>query len=185
MSIFDLFKPKVKTSPTLANNEPNLIRKCYFKVSGVTFDNRQDILKKIVKNAIRKKYIEPFDGMTNKEIIEYGDSVFEAQYVRVPSLRLEPTTYKNKDAIEVYIRGFDDEKEYMVGYVEKDHILDVLEILEILHNNPDYELKADSYFTGGKVKDIEYDYDDKPYIDVKELNYGIDVILEVYDKKKN
>lgn len=180
MSILDLFKPK--PSPTLIKDEPKLIRKCYFKVSGVTYENRQDILKKIVKTAIRKNYIEPFDGMTNKEIIEYGEGVFEAQYVRVPSLRLNPTQYKNKDAIEVYIKGFDEDKEYMVGYVEKEYISEVLDILEILQNNPNYVLKADSYFTGGKVKDVEYDYDDKPYIDIKELNYGIDVMLEIYDK---
>lgn len=189
MSLKDIIKKGIDKMNSLAvvkpttpvNNSPTLIKRVYFKTAGVTFDNRQDVFKKFVKAAKKEYCFEPYDGMTNKEIIELDDSVFETSHLEINSLRLEPTEIKNKNAIEVHITDFYGKKEYLVGYVEKDEIDNVLEVIELIHNNPQYKVESKAYIVGGKVKKVVYD-DDKPSIMIDELNYGLDVILAIYDK---
>ena len=49
--------------------------KISFKDAGITFDGRQEVIKTMVKEAISEGIIEPYDGMTNTEIIECGYDV--------------------------------------------------------------------------------------------------------------
>lgn len=161
----------------------NLIKEVYFKVAGVTFENRQKIIKKIVKNAIKLEYTETYYNMTNKEIIDSMDEIYEINDLKVSSLRLEPTEIDNKDAIEVFIKDFDKEQEYLMGYVPKNKLNEVIDFLQIVQEHSEYIIKADAYFTGGKFKKSKYDEEkEKDVIITDERKYGINVNLKLYDK---
>lgn len=142
-----------------------------FDVTGITFEDRQSIIKKIVKSAIKDEIINPYGGMTNKEIKESGENVFEVEYFSPDDIRLELTTIDNKNAIEVYITY--DDKEYMIGYVPKRMIK---EVTEFLQKSDDYKLTYDAYFTGGKVKEIDFETEN---LVTNELNYGLNVTLNL------
>lgn len=161
-------------------DSPVLVKKVVFKVAGITFENRQDIIKKIVKNGISDGYIEPYGNMSNKEIKEIGE-VSEVENTKITTLRLEPIELDGKDAIEVYVKDFSRENEYMIGYVPKDHLEETISLIGIMQEHPEYKLEADSYFTGGKFKTVEYDYEKgKEIIVTDEKNYGLNVSLKLY-----
>lgn len=145
-----------------------------FNVAGITYENRQNIIKKIVKSAIKDEMIIPYGGMTNKEIKESGENIFEIEYFKPDKVRLEPATYDNKPAIEVYITY--DDKEYMIGYVPKKMLKEITDFLQKTEENKDYKLTCDAYFTGGKVKGIDYTTET---LVTKELNYGLDITLNL------
>lgn len=147
----------------------------YFKVAGVTFENRQELIKKIVKSRLSDIFYKPYNGWSNKEIEEYGYIVYEANNVPLNKLRLEPTTFDGDDAIEIY--ETDDDNEILMGYVPKNKIKEVINFLKTYQDHPEYKLNATAYYTGGKYK--EYDYDEEK-INIGYDNYGINVKLELY-----
>ena len=164
------------------NNKKEPILSVYFKVAGVTFENRQKIIKKIVNKNKNTIFHKPYYGMTNKEIIDDGNEIYEINKLSVNSLRLEPTTFKNEDAIEVYIT--DNEKnEHMVGYVPKHKIKEVQEFLMMYNEHPEYQLNPEAYFTGGKYKVGEFNDDGEEVIKIYENYYGINIKLELYEQK--
>ena len=166
------------------NNNPNLIKEVYFKAAGVTFDDRQSIFKKLVKDGIKDGYIEPYDNMSKKEIIDCYSEVYEANDISVKSIRLEPTTFENEDAIEIYIKDFNNDKEYLIGYVPKKDIKNTEEFLLLYQEHPEYTLKAEAYITGGKFKTSEYDEDkEKDVIITDERNYGLNINLKLFKKE--
>lgn len=173
-----------KDSSNIKNEHtPNLIKEVYFKVAGITFDNRQKTIKKIVRNAIKFGYTDTYYNMSNKEIINSMDEIYEINDLKVSSLRLEPTKIDNKDAIEVFIKDFDSDKEYLMGYVPKNKLNDVFDFLAIVKEHSEYIIKANAYFTGGKFKTSEYDEEkEKDVVITDERNYGINVNLKLYDK---
>ena len=158
------------------------IKKISFNVAGITFDGKQEVIKKMVKEAISEGIIEAYDGMTNREILDYGYDVYEAEDVKLKNIRLEPTEFEGKDAIEIYIEHLVDEEQIMVGYVPKKQVQEVLSLMEQF-NTGDYKLKVDALLVGGKCKVIEYDEEkDKDYIVSDEREFGIKVELSLIEK---
>ena len=162
----------------------NLIKKIDFNVAGITFDNRQKIINEILHEALTNGYISyTYNGLNNKEIIDQNCRVYEFEYVNINTIRLKPTKFEGKDAIEVYIKDFDDIDEYLIGYVPKKEISNIIDFLQMYKDHPEYKVEKDVWFTGGKYKDVEYDDEkDKDIIVTGEDYYGINVILKLYDK---
>ena len=148
-----------------------------FHVAGISFHD--DEVNKLIKVLLKDGAIEKYDGMTNSEIKEYGDSVsiYENQYIG--GVKLEGYEYKGKDAIRVLVKDTQDQY-YDVGNVPEEYIERVSDLLTdetIEFTNAEYEI------VGGKTKYIEYDDDDKPELVEDELNYGICILI--YYKKKD
>lgn len=147
-----------------------------FNVSGITFEDRQDKIKKSLRNAFSNEILYKYNGKTNKEIKDWGDTVFEADDVLVDELKLIPTKYNGKDAIEVHIADFtDNDIDIMVGYVPQKNIKEVLQYLDIKKEHPEYKVIQDGFIRGGKGKSPREDG-----IEDIELNYGIEVSLALY-----
>ncbi len=162
----------------------NPIAEVYFQVAGVTFEDRQKIIKKIVNQTKKASYYTPYDAMTNKDIIEINEKIYELPNLYVDSFRLNPTTFKNEDAIEFYLID-ENEKEYLVGYVPKVKIKEVQDFLQIYQEHPEYTIKHFAYFTGGKYKINEIDtMTFKDVVKTYEDTYGINVNLKLYDNSK-
>lgn len=175
---------KKTTNSSIENcdNKKEPIISVYFKVAGVTFENRQKIIKQIVNENKEIMFYEPYHGMTNKEIINDGNKIYEINDLSVNSLRLEPTTFKNEDAIEVYITD-NENKEYMVGYVPKNKIKEVQEFFLMYNEHHEYQLKPEAYFTGGKYKIGEFNDYGEEVIKIYKNYYGINIKLELYEQK--
>lgn len=169
-------------TPSTQEKNPEVIKRVYFHVAGVSVGKRQDFIKKFVSDAKKEGVFEPYNGMTNKEIIEYGDNVYEASYLNINTLRLEPTEIRHEDAINVYIKDFHKKEEYLIGCVEKEQIEAVFDILEDIQNNPNHILEADAYITGGNLKRGVENDDGKVEVVTDHLYYGISVTLKVYGK---
>ena len=181
--IFFDIKKSFESDKNDKKNSNNLVKEIYFKVAGITFENRQEIIKKMIKNFIKYNDIETYYNMTNKEIIESMDEIYEINDLKVPSLRLEPIEEDGNDAIEVYIKDFDSNQEYLMGYVPKNKLNEVMNFLTVVQNNPDYKILADAYFTGGKFKTSKYDEEkEKDIIVIDERNYGLNVNLKLYSE---
>ncbi len=175
-------KKAINSNTENYDNKKEPIISVHFKVAGVTFENRQKIIKQIVNENKNTIFHKPYYGMTNKEIIDNGNEIYEINNLSVNSLRLEPTTFKNEDAIEVYISD-NEEKEYMVGYVPEHKIKEVQKFLIMYNEHPNYQLKSDAYFTGGKYKVGEFNDCSKEVIKTYKNNYGINIKLELYEQK--
>lgn len=148
-----------------------------FNVAGISF--HEDELEKLIKVLLKDGAIEKYDGMTNSEIKEGGETVciYENQYIG--GVKLEAYEFKGKDAIRVLVKDTQ-EKYYEVGNVPKEYIERVADLLTdntIEFTHAEYEI------VGGKTKYVEYDEDDKPELIEDEVNYGVCVLL--YYKKKD
>lgn len=168
---------KVKPSIPQQSVSKNLpIISIDFNVSGITFEDRQDKIKKSLRNAFSNEILYKYNGKTNKEIKDWGDTVFEADDVLVDGLKLISTKYNGKDAIEVHIADFtDNDIDIMVGYVPQKNIKEVLQYLDIKKEHPEYRVIQDGFIRGGKGKSPREDG-----IEEVELNYGIEVSLALY-----
>lgn len=152
-----------------------------FKVVGVTKKNEdgkeiQAILKKIASSYKKSGELESYDGMTNKEIAEWGSSIgeFEGQYVHHKvELRPEPDNEYDKNAIKVYLKDAEG-NDYHVGYVGKDQNLALKNILD----NENITGQS-AEFIGGKYKHIDYDpIKDKDIVTIgEEVTRGLKVNL--------
>lgn len=176
--INNIFKKNSKEK-SISTDTNNLISEVYFKVTGVSFKDRQKIIKEIVNENKDSIFYKPYYGMSNKEILEDGNDIYEINDLKVNSIRIEPTTFNNEDAIEIYITD-NNSKEFLIGYVPKNKIDEVFNFLKIYNNN-NYRLEANAYFTGGKYKSVEYNEEqEKDIIVTKENEYGINVNLKLY-----
>lgn len=174
-------KDKEVANATIDNNKKEPVEAIYFNVAGITFENRQNIIQDIINDAKETMSIDLYDGMTSKEILECGYEVYEISDLKLSSIRLNPTEYKNQDAVEIYITDFN-KKEHMIGYVPKDKVEEVLDFMENIEKHPEYTLKADAYITGGKYKNAEYDLEkDKDVLITDKRNYGINIKLELFE----
>lgn len=168
---------KVKSSIPQQSVSKNLpIISIDFNVSGITFEDRQEKIKKSLRNAFSNEILYKYNGKTNKEIKDWGDTVFEADDVLVDGLTLIPTKYNGKDAIEVHIADFtDNDIDIMVGYVPQKNIKEVLQYLDTKKEHPEYKVIQDGFIRGGKGKSPR-----EGGIEDIELNYGIEVSLALY-----
>lgn len=138
-----------------------------FFVHGTSF--RQPQINKIVRNGIKEDYIVKYEGMTTKEIKECGCRVYEAdnEYIDVS---LNPTKYKNEDAIEVLADNYDGD-DVLVGYIPKSKIKEIMPLLN-------KKVVVSGTLHGGKYKECN-DYDE---IETYEDDYTIELDIEIYDQ---
>lgn len=171
------FETKIKKETNISNLNIELPIVSYdYNVAGITYENRQEIIKRMIKRAIREEFIEAYDNMTNKEIIDYGDTVFEANNILFDNIELIPVKFDGTDAIEIYIEDIcDANKKHMIGYVPKNQIKNTTNFLEQKNMHPEYKVIQEAYLTGGKGKIVR---DER--IESIEFNYGINVSLALY-----
>lgn len=158
--------------------EENKVDYLKFKLTGTTYDNRQDNIKYFSKDQIEKMEIEPYVGMTNKQIIEsYEDRIWECAYQLLdPEWKLKKTTHDSEIAISVL---FDTEKGYIdVGYIPKEYISKINDY----YFEKNYKIFLTCEILGGKYKTVEDDDYGKEKVIIKELNYGIEVTLDIRKK---
>lgn len=157
-----------------------------YRVAGVTKENDkginiQDLLKRLASGYKKNEYIESWEGMTKREMIEcyMEQSEFEGQTIsNVIRLEPEPDNPYDPNAIKVFMKDVND-VEHHVGYIRRE---DTQEIKEQIQRD-DFKYIAVS-FTGGKYRSIDYDVEtDKEVIQEEELTRGLELTL-VFDKKE-
>lgn len=173
-------KNSIKTINNINNTTvKHTVKAVYFKVAGITYEDRQENIEKMLKKSFKLGYYEKYDGMTNAEIKDCGDTIYEANNIYFNHLKLIPTKYEGKDAIEIHVYDLSDEnKLIMVGYVPKKDINEVSDFLKYKEEHPEYKYKEIVNLTGGKGKRVNFDDE----METVELNYGIDIALELYEQ---
>ena len=105
-------KSKENKNPIKESNNTNTItnttikhptKAVYFKVAGITYEDRQEKIKKMLKDTFKLGYYEKYDSMTTAEIKDCGDTIYEANNIYFNHLKLVPTKYEDKDAIEIHV----------------------------------------------------------------------------------
>ncbi|MBU5342294.1 HIRAN domain-containing protein [Caldifermentibacillus hisashii] len=157
-----------------------------YRVAGVTKENDkginiQDLLKRLANGYKKNDYIESWEGLTKREMIEcyMEQSEFEGQTIsNVIRFEPEPDNPYDPNAIKVFMKDVNG-IEHHVGYIRRE---DTQEIKEQMQRE-DFKYIAVS-FTGGKYRSVDYDVDtDKEVINEEELTRGLELTL-VFDKKE-
>lgn len=158
-----------------------------YRVAGVTKDNDkgvniQNLLKRLANGYKKNEYIESWDGMTKREMLEYGEEQSEFEYQTISNvIRLEPEPDNPHDsnAIKVFMKDVSGE-EHHVGYIKREDIEEVKK--QIQRNDFKY---INVSFTGGKYRYVEYDeVADEEFIKEEELTRGLELTL-VFEQKEN
>lgn len=131
--------------------------------------NYQKDIQSIKNNILEYDCEEKYNGMTNKEIIEDGQDIWEYDPLLVGEVKLikEPNNKYDKNAIRVEIEN------KLVGYIPKKNIL--------LFNNLENVKSISGFIYGGNLKKIDYDteeYKDKVIIEKHELGIQLEVIFK-------
>ena len=145
-----------------------------FHVAGITYHD--DELQRIIKGLRSECMLEKYQALTNAQIKEYGAnmSIYEGQYIK--GAKLEPYVHKNKDAIKVILPDYKGNW-YEVGSVPKDHLEDVIALLE----EPDKIKNIEFEIVGGDVKGVDYDDNNKPFINEFSCRFGIAIYIYYED----
>lgn len=136
--MFDYFKKiftKKEKKVSYKLNIPDKIIE--FKV----YPDKEKLLNKIIKVGIEMGYIEPYDGMTSKEIKEYGDRVYQVND-EVPEYKLEP----NNGMLSLFITDYENKEHFISNICNQSNLKFYLENME------KYDNKIHVYFRGGKYK---------------------------------
>lgn len=185
MGFFDnIFKKKDKSKPAEKVKEvqrvvnpiikeeiakPKPKKDISFKIAGVTFNGIQSKIKSMVKEE--KYSSEPYDGLSNKEILEDysdGDKIYEVDIYGSSEIKLVPDPQNKFDpnAIKVVHEEMGD-----IGYVPATSCKRVKKVL-------DGEYSLNWKLIGGKSKYIEYDVEkDKDVVRTNNDTYGIMITL--------
>lgn len=161
-----------------------ILHKIFFKVSGVTFNNEnnvniQDEIVKILKEYKKNGYFDKFYcDYTKKEIIEMDLNVSEYEGYFFNGL-IKEDLFDSKKCYKVYIERFDNSL-FHIGYVPKEYINELSEWFskEGLKHNINITI------TGGKCKHCVYrtvDYEEIEDVEITELTYGFNVDLHFFD----
>ncbi|RIJ65499.1 PH domain-containing protein [Rummeliibacillus sp. POC4] len=153
-----------------------------FNVAGVTKENDQGkdiqkLLQQEGKQYCKENEIDLYNGLTNKEIIEFGDgtSEFEDLYLSDEEVIFipEPTNPYDENAIKVFLKYGENESPTHIGYVP----INKTKELQLILDTKNVSL-IDAHYVGGKIKELEYDYEtDKDKVVVKELTLGIEISI--------
>lgn len=145
----------------------------FFNVAGISKKNdKGNDIQKLIKDFV-KQQIEmddyPYEGMTNKEILESRlDEVYEANISGYSEISFEPEPDNPYDSNA--IKGIHEEIGH-VGYIPRDMTRKVFNAI-----SNDYEIEW--RLVGGKYKYVDIDEYGEEKIRTKTLNYGI--IIDLY-----
>ena len=162
--------PRKKTQPKTREDQT-----IQFKVAGVTFKNddgtdRQKIIKSLAaesRDILDKKDL--YDGMSNKDIIDIYAGDYHSYIYELTDecfhVELKEYDYKGSPAFYVVSQNG------IIGNVPADMVNTVKDLLE--KSTKQHIL---GFFTGGKAKYLEYDYDkNKDVVRTETLTYGVRV----------
>lgn len=168
-------KNNVSTNSTLnrfTNNEQKKENHFHFNVAGITKNNDENkSIQKIIKEFVKIELefhgsCDKYEGMTNKEILEYGGDVYEADiYGNSEEIILEPEPENPYDPKAIKVIH---EEIGHVGYVPADWTNKVHSVL-----NKDYNIEWK--LVGGKMKYVDYN---EEKVKIKTLNYGM--VIDIY-----
>lgn len=158
------------------NTPPKPIKYINFNVAGVTFDDIQEKIKKLVNKEFRLGNAERYGGETLAELKKYDGIYYEAEDVSFDIVEFILTKYENEDAIEVHI-GSEKNNLVNVGYVPKNKIVEIKDYIKFKKENPHYKYFEEIYVEGGKARNIDFG-------ECEEIiyNYGINIRIEVFIK---
>lgn len=139
-----------------------------YKVVGVTFEGRQEIIQEVIDSYKAKGKLKSWDNQTDEQII--ADSLegpeFEGQVLNsVITLKKEPNNPHDPKAIAVYLQDAQLKKHH-IGYIPKEQTDEVSNLMKTT-------TRIDAEFIGGRYKAIEEAEDDTEYIEVREETIGI------------
>ncbi|WP_368657612.1 HIRAN domain-containing protein [Metabacillus halosaccharovorans] len=169
------------TGTDLATNIKSKSNSITFNVAGVTFENDnnkeiQPLLRRIARQIAKDNDIESYAGYTNAEILEYVESVSEFEdlecgdYIRFEK---DPNNEFDENAIKVVIDL--DGKKHHIGHVPKK---ENVKIGSLLDSDSDLDISAN--FVGGKIKEVEYDFEkDKDVVITNELTLGLEITIYI------
>ncbi len=154
-----------------------------FNVKGTTFENENG---KDIQKEIRKIYLEyekngcfeKYGGYTNAEIKAIDTEVAEFEDAEL-EMNLKEDVYEGKPYVKIYIQRYDDTYCH-VGYMPKGLVKRYLKLRKNFK-----EIKMNITLIGGKIKQLEYDYDtENKKIEVVDLTYGFEVKLIFYNDEQ-
>ncbi|MDT2842654.1 HIRAN domain-containing protein [Vagococcus lutrae] len=140
-----------------------------FKVSGISF--RKTEVNKAIRYIDENSYWDKYDGLTNKEIEEYGKT-YKYQNFDTTNFDLipEPSNEFDSNAIKVLVN------DHHIGYVPKETAKELLPSLL----NDDISIKGRVTIIGGPYK--EFDYLEDKVVTTKS-DFGFKVYCVLLDNK--
>ena len=164
-----------------------LVHNMNFNVAGVTFKNEEgkDIQKEIkrIMNEYKKNdYFSEglYNGYTNKEIKEYDLNVSEFEGYDFPA-KFVGDEYEGQHCFKVYLKTYNEDYIH-IGYIPKEHLDEAIEWF-----TKGLNIIGTLKIVGGKYKHceiVEEDYEEKEFVEIKELSYGAEVSLSFCDNQK-
>lgn len=159
--------PVVTKAPTINSNQGK--QHYYFNVVGISKKNDkgqdiQKLIKEYVAEQIKMGHTEQYEDMSNAEILESGEQVYEADIYGDYEIKFEfePINQYDPNAIKIIHEDIGH-----IGYVPKEETTKLKSIL-----TGDYDLTWK--LIGGKAKYIDEDEDK---VKTKTLSYGITIDL--------
>ena len=167
----DLFKPKKQMQPI--EIKPVLNKK--FAVQNVK--NHLKDLNQLIECRTKLNEIEPFNGYSDKDIIELGCKASIYGDYKLDGVRLEIIDNKDKKSLDVLLND-GESNWFKIGNIAKTD----LPILLPYINNELYNIQIKFTITGGLTKYISDDQYGGDYLQEHERNYGIDLYIKVWNK---
>ena len=137
-------------------------------VAGTSY--RQNNIKIIIKKMLEIEEFDKYENLSNKEILDYGSTVYEYPVFNIPTVKLEhePTNEYDPNAIKVLVEVGENESHH-IGYIPSEE-------LDLVN---DWLNEGLSYYVeikGGKYKEVEYDLEqDKEIVSTINSNYRADL----------
>jgi len=156
--------PEPQPGTTVPATEKSNQKHFFFNVVGIskTNDEGKDI-QKLIRRHVKDEleYTDyAYEGMTNKEILEYGEDVYEADISGDYEVTFEPEPDNPYDPKAIKVKHEDIGH---IGYVPRDYTSRVFKAL-----SQDY--KVEWKLVGGKYKYVDWEEDK---VRTKTLNYGV------------
>lgn len=144
-------------------------------VAGMKHENEkgikiQKVIKEYIKNEIESGMEEPYEGMTNKEIIESGEErVYETtiESFALDDIKFvpEPENPYDSNAIQIF-----HEELGRIGYVPKELTAKVYEIIQ-------GEYETDYKILGGKYKEVYEGEEGNEKVQIVNSDYNIQITI--------
>jgi len=146
--------------------------KLTFNIAGITFENREKNLIKLLNQYAKEGYFEKYGGYTNKEIKEDCMEVFEYEDFSTNDIQIKKVIVKDKPAYEVYLKDYNGNF-IMIGYIPKNMINNYTNLFN------KYTLaSAVATIVGGKYKEVDEDEYGKEKVVIQDyLNIGVQIEL--------
>lgn len=163
-------KNAIESKSTIAKYQSSFDQHFFFNVVGISKKNDrnediQKLIKAFVKDELEYGGLDKYEGMTNKEILEYEEDVYEVDIYGFDEISLEPEPENPYDPNAVKVIH---EEIGHIGYVPREY---TDRVKTALRNDYEIEWKL----AGGRLKYVD---DDEYKVKTKTLNYG--VVIDIY-----